>query len=156
MPALKGALMKNGQPLEVEWPYLEELPQPRSDWTPPEIVGSLWYGNLNIVDLGIDELTELVEAGHRVLLAIKLSQCFFNPDGFEVVCVTDGDQVTPHTHAVLVVAIGEHSKFGKCLLLRNSWGGNWGLDGHIWATMEYIDNCLIEAGRFIGDDDEAD
>lgn len=106
--------------------------------------------------LGVNEVTELIEAGHRVLIVIKLSQIFFNPTGFEVVQIFDGDLETPHIHAVLVVAIGEHPKFGTCLMLRNSWGENWGQSGHIWVTMEYIGKWLIGAGQFIGDGDEAD
>jgi C1A family cysteine protease len=40
-------------------------------------------------------------------------------------------------HAVVVVGHGQH-KGHDLFLVRNSWGGTWGLAGHGWVYEQYF------------------
>lgn len=45
-------------------------------------------------------------------------------------------------HAVLAVGYDDHR---KQVLVRNSWGENWGLGGYFWMPYEYIDRPEVTA-----------
>jgi C1A family cysteine protease len=44
-------------------------------------------------------------------------------------------------HAVVAVASGENGE-GNWLLVRNSWGAGWGLNGHAWVSEQYVSRQL--------------
>lgn len=49
-------------------------------------------------------------------------------------------------HAVIVVGRGDYGG-EPVMLLRNSWGPNWGYDGHAWVRESYLGPRL--AGAFV-------
>ena len=50
----------------------------------------------------------------------------------------DGDEVFPAPrHAVVAVGYGEAPQ-GRVVLVRNSWGLSWGLEGYGWVTEQFL------------------
>ncbi len=49
-------------------------------------------------------------------------------------------------HAVLVVGAATRATYGRCLLVRNSWGDWWGAGGYGWLPMAYLEAFAGEAG----------
>lgn len=94
-----------------------------------------------------------VNKGVPVVIGIFISDTFNNPQTWDRV----GDDVVlgpdigraidkQRTHAVVVVGGGDHGG-DPVMLLRNSWGSNWGNNGHAWARESYLEPRL--AGAFV-------
>jgi hypothetical protein len=132
------ALVTDGQPPESDWQYQATDPNP---WLPPP-VSRLWYGQLTIV-YGQSAAGVLagLRANRPIVLGLKLTS--------EWLAVRDVREPIRGTgaglsgHAVLAVGFGEHQAAGPVLLIRNSWGEGWGLQGHAWIEQSYLADKLI-------------
>lgn len=52
-------------------------------------------------------------------------------------------------HAMVAVGVGSHKVTNESyLLLRNSWGTKWGVDGHAWVPRSHLDLHLIDGITF--------
>ncbi len=76
-----------------------------------------------------------VPADHRLTM---LSRSFFQPRGDGVVDPANDELPEPaQRHAV--VAVGHGTVDGTpAILIRNSWGPGWGLEGHAWLTERFL------------------
>ena len=79
---------------------------------------------------------DAIEVNQPMILILTISTAFFEPgpDG-----VINSDEPANHAlrHAVVAVATGKRAQ-ARMLLVRNSWGGSWGLDGHAWLSEKYL------------------
>lgn len=138
LEAMLVALRADGQPAEMDWPYLAAPPGDLSIWSPPTTIrrvyrraGEGYYG-------GFDEIVFLLEAGRPALVLITLSDAFYSPDSAGVVIAPVNEVPDPlRRHAVVAVAHGTLNK-ERAVMVRNSWGPGWGLDGHAWITETYL------------------
>jgi len=88
--------------------------------------------------ISFDEVEAAIEAGHRVILALHTSPDWYLRD---TTVITRGAPVR-RNHAVVAVAAGvmESGVGGllrrgdRVLVIRNSWGSNWGQNGHAIMT----------------------
>jgi C1A family cysteine protease len=93
------------------------------------------------LNLSIDQIEAAVRGGNAVCIGVAMSDKFFVPvDGI----VNDSVNYIPGMgHAVLAVGIGVHQASKQTyFLIRNSWGPNWGINGHAWLSREYLSNYL--------------
>lgn len=135
------ALRSVGQPLESDWAYLAAVPELESDWLPPSV--SRRYGRAaEFLDASLQVVMSSLATDRPVVLIIKLTTAFYSPDVGGGVQHDDGVAVTSVAiHAVLAVGHGVlHDQ--PTILVRNSWGRGWGLDGHAWLTCGYLRSCL--------------
>ncbi len=129
-------LREDGQPLENGWPYREVVPTPLSTWKPPINPGKIFRHAFVKKPSSASEVFDSLERGHVALLVLRISKQFHTPPSDHVIGITPGDSDTA-IHALLGVGLGE-IKSSRVGLMRNSWGKDWGDEGHIWVTEEYL------------------
>ncbi|MEM1052784.1 MAG: C1 family peptidase [Pseudomonadota bacterium] len=139
-----GALREEGQPLELGWPYLTQLPADLSKYVPPASVGSLYGRDGRQPPRDFDRVCRLLDNGVPAVLLCVLTRSFFQPSAGGVVDHIDGDEVFPTPrHAVVAVGYGRMAN-RRVVLVRNSWGPTWGLSGYGWLTEEYLTHRMYD------------
>lgn len=131
-------LREDGQPREHRWPYLGALPTDLADYTPPADVGALFGRNSVQPAHYVDRILEALEAGSPAIVLTKLTLGFYTPDPDGVIVHRDTDELLKvPRHAVVAVGYGDAQQ-ERMILVRNSWGPTWGLQGHGWLTADYL------------------
>jgi hypothetical protein len=133
----------DGQPLEVGWPYLENL-QPADPWTPPTSSGTVYRRTAKTIGKTVDDLVKALDCGSAVLVVMEISTTFYRLKENSVLPPLTGEKRRA-VHAMVVVGYGEHNG-ERCLLLRNSWGDTWANEGYGWVHENYLAPRLITAG----------
>jgi hypothetical protein len=137
------ALRFDGQPAEVDWPYLLESPNELSDWLPPDPVGPLYRRNGKRDEGNLSVLRKYLDAGVPIILMSYLSASFYRPTE-EAVVAPAADEVPDHNARHAVIAVGYGSWNGQiAILVRNSWGANWGEKGYAWLTEAFLASRLF-------------
>ena len=137
LPEMLATLKEEGQPLEDDWPYLAALPSNLDAYGPPaNLVVFRRDGESRPV--GVDEIIGLLDTGSPTVMLMMLSDAFYMPDALGVVRAAAGEGPDPaRRHAV--IAVGYSMVDGaRAVLIRNSWGAGWGLDGHAWLPEPFI------------------
>lgn len=137
LPAMLTVLKADGQPVEAAWPYLDALPAKLDGYGPP--------GNLAVFRRagelrpdGIEEIVTQIDEGRPVLVLMMLSDAFYEPSEQGVVVAPPDEAPDPmRRHAVVAVAYGRSSG-ERAILVRNSWGADWGLGGYAWLPETYL------------------
>jgi hypothetical protein len=144
-PPTRGALLslmlatlrEDGQPVEADWPYLEALPDDLGDYGPPATVG-VFRRNGELRPSGIAEIIAQLDAGRPALVLLMLSSSFdlAGPDG---IVQTPAAEAPDRTRRHAMIAVG-HGTFNgaPAILVRNSWGDDWGQAGHGWLPEAYL------------------
>ena len=132
------ALRLDGQPDEKGWPYLAAVPADHRLWTPPATVGPLYGRNGQRDGTDLSSILAALDRDTPVLTLTMLSRSFFQPRGDGVVDPANDELPEPaQRHAV--VAVGHGTVDGTpAILIRNSWGPGWGLEGHAWLTERFL------------------
>ena len=130
--AIASALNLDGQPFEAAWPYLASVPTDLSKWKPPRGV-SVFRRTLSKAN---STITNAIDSGNPVLLCLRISAAFYTPDDQGIVPHVKNDPDTGY-HAVIGIA---HGSLGSSpmILVRNSWGKGWGLNGCGWLYSSYL------------------
>jgi hypothetical protein len=132
--AILAAVENDGQPAEVGWPYFAKLPD-AANWLPPADVGEVFRRTGETIGGSFNEAWSLVAAGRPAVICMTLSDGFYLPlKG--IVDSTEPPEVA-RRHAVIAVAAGKRDTF-RFLLVRNSWGPEWGEAGHAWISETYL------------------
>ncbi len=132
------ALRLDGQPDEKGWPYLAAVPADHRLWTPPATVGPLYGRNGQRDGTDLSSILAALDRDTPVLMLTMLSRSFFQPRGDGVVDPANDELPEPaQRHAVVAV---EHGTVDgtPAILIRNSWGPGWGLEGHAWLTERFL------------------
>jgi C1A family cysteine protease len=133
------AIAQDGQPYEADWPYLSTLPSDLTQWKPPTKVGQL-FRRASEQRLAT-ELYALLDDGSPVIVMMSLSKAFYKP-GLEGI-VTGNEPIIP-TRRHAVIAVGHGRQGGeKLVLVRNSWGELWGVNGYGWLAESYLTPRII-------------
>jgi hypothetical protein len=135
------ALRGPGQPGLADWPYNPALgsgtEDPPATITPPWNRAQLTPLTLNH-DGSEDSLEESLEDGVPVVLVIEVTDEFRLPDAEGVIAVPDLRVDQGGYHAVVCVGAFTHPVHGRLLLIKNSWGTAWAVDGYGWLPVDYL------------------
>jgi hypothetical protein len=148
MASMLAGIEVDGQPIEVEWPYITELFTDMAVWTPPN-AKPLYRRDSASRMATVEGLIERLDADEPVLFTMSISQSFYLPEPNGLVAASE--PIEPkRVHAVIAVGHGKHAG-DTVILVRNSWGEAWGLKGHAWLTPVYLAPRLLAAATMNGD-----
>lgn len=126
---------RNGQPVETAFPYcLEEPSLPIPDLPS----GLQHYGQLlQCVSADPTDIACLIAAGQPIGLGLRVTPEFFKPQENKV--HFSERVVSGVLHAVVAIGVGhEAGNSAPWFYVRNSWGPQWGANGHAWISGTYI------------------
>lgn len=151
--AMLEGLEKDGQPVEGGWPYMNETPKAGEPWLPPQNLGALFRRTSSG---GSKELDAIIAAlGQQVptILLTTLSRSFFLPT-IEGLVEPASDEMPEPARRHAIVAVGHGECAGqRVLLVRNSWGSAWGLNGYAWLTESFLKPRVFATAVLKGDVD---
>lgn len=140
--AIVNALAAPGQPLESAYPYVPSKDdQPLT--APPPNVGKLYTCTANQSGKADTAVLAALQAEKPVCIGMAINDAWFTPEQGVIKYLTT---YTNDRHAVLAVGLGiDHSAGERFVLVRNSWGSNWGNKGHAWLPERYLKTHLLQS-----------
>jgi C1A family cysteine protease len=131
---LQVALRNEGQPKKV---HCDPIPtDDPGTWSPPQNVRHFKSDSENH-DWEMQEVVELISKSYSPVLGITFPREFYEPEAPWI--MREGEPVG--RHAVLGIGYGDYDN-GTAVLIRNSWGVDWGDSGHVWLAPSFIKSHL--------------
>jgi hypothetical protein len=130
------AVRVDGQPIETAWPYSRTLPADLMKWKPPgKLAVMMATGTSN--PASVDSVCAKLDQDQPSVLIFRPSERFYYADTAGLLPARSTDSDLPASHAVVAVGYGVTAA-RRHVLIRNSWGTNWGQHGHAWLAEDYL------------------
>jgi hypothetical protein len=139
LPTALNALLLDGQCAEAGWPYLDPLPRDLAAWTPPATATPVYRRDSHSLGAGIAAIVDRLDAGVPAVATLLLGGRLYCPVN-GIITPGPNDADTDY-HAVIAVGYGRDGP-DWYVLTRNSWGEDWGIDGHAWVHTAYLESRL--------------
>ena len=133
--SISAALTFDGQCLESDWPYGDSsLLNPGAEFYRAESRRE----STDVLSFTLQSLA----AGRVVVLTLTLTEAWFMPDPDGLVQPPSPDDAEFGAHAVAATGYDDRERF---VVVRNSWGSNWGEGGYGKVLYDSIPSCVWEA-----------
>jgi hypothetical protein len=144
LSAMRETLRSDGQPPEADWPYVARDIDTSSNWAPPATTSALFRRDSDSCPATLASICAKLDDGRPLLVIMTVSAAF--DYGWDSDFVVDADEplVPKRRHAVVAVGHGTREA-DQLLLIRNSWGVDWGDGGHAWISERYLKPRLAQA-----------
>jgi len=142
--AIYRALRDDGQPEETAWRYDPDLDIRDPGYGPPDgsfTAADCRRATLRRVDADLPAIHVELDHGNVVVIGLELWEAFELRQEDEL-DLPGPDELNGNMHAVAVV--GYDDDRGR-LLIRNSWGTDWGEDGYAWLPDDLVLYILAAA-----------
>ncbi len=136
--SIKGALLTHGQPSENDWPYQGILDGVLP--VPPLILNCLRHDSIWELHSDPNKIFNEVQIS-PIVVAVKLTDDFFKTPSSPF--LIDETKSEFGDHAIVGIGVGTDQKGDRWLLIRNSWGTDWGDSGEAWMSESYLTLNLI-------------
>ncbi|MGN2253198.1 C1 family peptidase [Frateuria sp. GZRe12] len=138
----------SGQPEESYAPY--QTNEPTSPIALPTLLpGTILYRSaLSPWPLDFTTLVTALHARQPVGLGLRLTRSFYTPQ--DDVIAYEAETLPYSGHAVIAVGLGERAGT-HYVRIRNSWGLDWGDNGHAWLPKNYVTDhtfCIFGASAW--------
>ena len=139
--AMLDTVREDGQPIESAWPYINSNFPNTATYAPPPTTMPIYRRDSITVKATTDDIIAYLNQDRPVLSIMSISHSFFYVSSTGVVAANE--PVEHHRlHALVAVGHG-HSATERFVLIRNSWGEGWALNGYAWLAIPYIQPRLI-------------
>jgi C1A family cysteine protease len=140
------SLERWGQPLEESWPYDPTLDGDGPSPLPTGMAaGDGWFRrSIAEIPTNLEQVKAVLAGGGLVLLGLELMDSFMRLDAGHIPAPSLDDE-NLGGHAVVAVGYDDGSEY---LIVRNSWGTEWGIDGYGYLPYSYyvkhgLDNWIL-------------
>jgi Zn-dependent peptidase ImmA (M78 family) len=148
MSGMLDAIRLDGQPEEAAWPYIAEMFTDMAVWVPPK-ANPVFRRESAPRAATIEEMIDCLEADDPVLFTMSVSTSFFKPGPGGV--IDAAEPLEPkRVHALIAVGHG-HRQQEIFVIVRNSWGEPWGVEGYAWLATSYLKPRLLRAATMAGE-----
>lgn len=149
LSTMLATLRYDGQPVEACWPYITELFTDLAAWQPPSNTDSVFRRDSENTSATVSSIMDRLDQGRPVLFTMSISPAFYRPDPAGVVASSEA-LMPKRVHALVAVGHGARGA-DRFILVRNSWGTAWGLNGHAWVDTAYLAPRLLVAAIMAGE-----
>lgn len=131
-------LAKMGMPLESDWEYNQSRFTVKPPLEVEESAKKYRIAEYHRVDT-IDDLFSALADGHNVVVGVMLWESFYrtSSDGNVPLYDPANGDMPLGGHAMLACGYRTVEDGKREVLMRNSWGEDWGDKGYCWMPMEY-------------------
>ena len=151
LESMLDALRLDGQPDEEGWPYLPDLPTDHADWFPPTGANPIFRRRGSACADILATIIDKLDRNEPVILLTTLSSSFYTPTVAGIVDPAHGEAPDPALrHAVIAVGHGAIDR-SPAILIRNSWGAAWGINGYAWLTERFLTPRLFATASLLED-----
>ena len=148
MDGILATLRLDGQPDEAAWPYIAELFTDVTGWVPPR-ADPVFRRGATPQTATVETMIDRLDADAPVLFTMSVSTSFFRPDRDGIIAAVEPLE-PKRVHALVAVGHGRRGR-DRFVLVRNSWGETWGIEGYGWVATGYLEPRLLQAAVMAGE-----
>jgi hypothetical protein len=141
------ALKTEGQPPNSQWEYMTVCDERSPAYSPSSsVIGPFRKADADIGVLDVSSIISILQSNRLPIVALRITDAFLGAKGG----VVERDGAGQDGHAVVAVGaahligteqVGTVKPGERLICLRNSWGTNWGVNGHCLMPETAIREC---------------